>query len=239
MADKQPPDHLAWMSLTSKGYSLYLNRLRKGGRSGISIMFGSAADLLGTAEPQPTPLTGGDALAPKNKEEFEKRALFLAYQARDFCRAFLEQHINRCLSGEFGEPIKEALSAGIPRLDNALKELTCISVYLMMLDQGAQDSIPEWLLNVLGRGLQNTDNVISEPPASQILDSYASLADYSVCHTTAKKVSAQLGLSKFGPAAGEAIHQFLLDGGTDRCRLLTASLEEPFEKILQQLTCGS
>src|ERR1700738_2852934 len=99
MGDEQKqelPDHMMLMSIASKGYRHYISQLKKGGRSGISGIFGSADELLSASVPTPTPLNLSDAVAPGNREELDLRSLYFAQLACTQCREFLEDFLSRC-----------------------------------------------------------------------------------------------------------------------------------------------
>jgi len=77
------PSHLFLIEARAKGYQLYVERLKKGGKSGISEMFGSAEELFAEkVEAQPVELLDLSQLTPPDSSELERRAIAFAESVR-------------------------------------------------------------------------------------------------------------------------------------------------------------
>ena len=234
--DQDPPGHLGMMWLSSAGYKSYLTNLRKGGKSGISNMFGSAADILGPGSPTGTPLSPD---VPPPAKERKKRYLYFALLINTLCRDFVNAYLAKIRSGELGAEASNVIQEGVPdsQITGVSKELTCISIFVMMLDQDCE--VSDWLQLCLGESFMAADRLGSEPSADSLMDALQSEPfDYGICDKTATNICRTLGLKKAGQAVRTPVHQFLVESGPQRRDCLQAALTESLESVLSKLAAA-
>lgn len=238
---KQPPGHLTLMSITSAGYKHYLTYLKKGGTSGISDIFGSAAVLFGqTANeaPKPTPLPKDRRWELETGDEPARRELYLAQITFNQCRELVEGLLSRCRAGDFGEPAQKLAKGGVSDacVDKAAKELACISIFLMILDQGGPEPVADWLQAFLGRAFLNVDQICAEPPAGDLMDTLAGEPfDYNVCKVAARGARSVLGIDETTASFEAAVQEPLWQSGNLRRDLLISALKAPITVISKEL----
>jgi hypothetical protein len=225
---QEQPEHMTLMAVAAKGYRYYIQQLKRGKKSGISGIFGSAEEILTGTTPPPKPLR--DAQQPA-ADQFEARSLFLAYIADNGSRRFLDQYVVQCRLGKFGDDVLAKMTKPLPAalLCALSKEMSCVMIYLILLDQGHQHPAPDWLMRFFGAALRNTDRIAANPTAQRILETHTTAADYGCCASVARDICKQLAIQN--DLAEEAIADFLLAGGDGRRELLQRSLDQPFDTI--------
>ncbi len=232
--EQEPPGHLGMMWLSSAGYKSYLTNLRKGGKSGISNMFGSAADILGPGRPAGTPLSPD--VSPPVKEGRKKRYLYFSLLINALCRDFVNAYLAKCRAGDLGAEASKVIQQGVPesQIKSISKELTCISIFVTMMDQDGE--VPDWLQLCLGESFLAADQLYSEPSADSLMEALQSEPfDYGICDKTATKICHSLGLQKAGQAAHTPVHQFLVESGLQRRDCLQQALTESLDSLLAKL----
>ena len=237
---QQPPEHLLLMSWSAKGYKSYVDSLKFGAQSGVSRQFGLASDIL--------PLNLQDVSSEKSPaaafqqppdEQMPGRTLYLALRMRLWCTNFLDTYLAFARDGQFGKEMSQCLTESISAdvLTEVRKELTCISLYLLLFDLGNSTLIPAWLRECLGGSLGASDFLIPKPTAANVLKTHESVLErYSVtCKRVAWRMCVALGLSSALRYAQPPLDEFLLNSVSERRKLLGTALEAPFEQIEAEL----
>lgn len=229
------PEHLATQGAMAKSYKYYVGLLKSGSSSGISALFGSAADLL-CATPEVIPPARLDIthLEPKDLEDLELRALYLRTSVYEWSKGLLEHHLTQCQRGRLGEQIQKMAKVDLPegKLGAARKELTCSNLYLLALEQiDPSNVIQAWLKDFIWESLSGTDSLIAIPTYDEVLRTYDSAEPYKVCRKVASNVCLRLGFGELGDEAWTAINDTLIGAGELRCELLKAALTESRERI--------
>lgn len=237
---KQTPEHLAMMSWMAQGYRSHIDSLKRGARSGISRTFGSAADLLPLDLQEKTPAADMDVVySQPPEEEVAGRTLYLACLTRSQCREFLDAYLASCRNGELGQEVSQFLGPDISKeaFVAALKELTSVSVYLVLFDLGSPGSLPEWLTDFLGGSLGAIDFLMPEPSIAAIMTAYESVVKSHMytCKRVSLSVCSTFGLGAAGWSAQAPINDFLLGSVAIRRDYMRKALEEPFEVVESKL----
>ncbi|HEY9868607.1 MAG TPA: hypothetical protein V6D08_05535 [Candidatus Obscuribacterales bacterium] len=226
----EAPDHMFIWEAPARGYQMYLARLKKGGKSGISELFGSAEDVFsGTVEMEPVPRLDTTNLQPESMDETKQRAAWFAQSVRKQCADFLREHVWSCQDGNFGKETQKQATAfdSDETFSAAVKHLCCVTVYLTALEQGALEKDAKWLQDFLGGSMSILDRMLVGPSVGQIMQKYDFFEVPKVCQRAASHVGEMLGFGLVGDSAWNAVREFLLASGQERRSSLQAALERP------------
>ncbi len=231
-----PPEHMAVMSWMSQSYREDVDRLKRGGQSGISSTFGLAADLLPESLLEEAPENDAEAAYKKPLDsELAGRTLYLSYMLREHCADYLNVYLKDLRKSGIFFDLTAGQSAQVKEaIASALKNLTVISIYLLAWDTGIVESKPGWLRSFLGLSLGASDVFLPEPSSKSLLSMYQKKKKHSpslICQETAKSVCSILDIDISTTPHGDPIEQFLLACPPNRIKLLRRALEEPFELV--------
>lgn len=236
----KPPEHLAIMSSLAQAYRSSVDRIKRGGKTGISRAFGGASELLPISLQESTPHPGTDivyCVCPE--DEIAGRTLYLAHLTHQHCLQFLNSYLQSCRNGEFGDQASRLLETDLSSqtFNQAIKELTCVSVYLILFDIGTTTTSSQWLKDFLGGGLGATDYLIAEPSVAAIMTFHESVVrSYTfMCKRVSLSVCMTLGLTSAGWAAQAAINDYLLSSVSVRRDIMRRALEEAFSIVEGEL----
>lgn len=172
-------------------------------------------------------------LQPQDKEEESERAIYVATVLSAGCADFVQGFVIDCRAGDMGGDLQKAATKQFSdrEFSGAVKELTCISIYLTVLDQGGE-AAPEWLSKLLFLSLKATDKIVPQPRAREIMQTHefvTGLAD--ICLDASVSCCRTLG---FGDAANHAavlMQIFLLQNTPYRTDVLRYALTQRLEAL--------
>jgi hypothetical protein len=237
-APDETPSHLMMLRFRTLGYQKYVSGLKRGKTSGISDVFGSAEDFFADdVEIEPAPRLDLFTLEPVGAEDYKRRAIFFAHFMRISCRDFLRDHICDCQEGAYGPEIKkQALLFDSDELFNdSLKELSGVSVYLTVLEQGVLEDESNWLQGFLSSSLNILDRMVVGPSLIAIMEKYDYFEIPKVCQKAATSIGDRLDLGLLGDSAWSSVRRFLLTSGQARHDFLKVSLCDDPESIAEQI----
>lgn len=236
--DPEAPDHMFMFQARVKGYQIYMSRLKKGGTSGISDLFGSAEELFSDpVEVQPPPVLDLPASNPPPADEMRPRAIYLGRKTRAGTGDFLRDHLERCERGELGTATKKKALAfeDTKAFSAAVKELACVSLYLTAIEQELLKAEGHWAQSLIGGAISAVDKMLAGPPAETIMEKYDFFEIGKVCQKAASATGDRLGLGLVGDPAWNAVRKFLLGNGANRYQLLASTLSRTIEQLAEDL----
>jgi hypothetical protein len=233
------PDHLSLINMRAKSYQMQIAKLKAGARSGISHTFGAAEDLLSDPVEIPEIAKFDQTSVDPGVKERQLRAIFLTRQVIAICAALLKNHIDTSRRGDFGTEIeKKSLSRGIGNaFDPALKELSCVWLYLIALEQGVmEEDVAPWFKEFFGTCMAAANNMLQGPPVPQIMQGYETYDPNKLCQKAASAVSRHLGFGEVGDRAWNDLRKRCLCAGPERLDLLTKALKTELSEVEKQLS---
>lgn len=234
----EAPDHFFMMEARAKGYQTYLSRLKKGGKSGISELFGSAEDVFsGPAEIEPVSGIDFSGLEAPNPEQRNKRAIFFAELVRQHCADFLREHVWACQDGKFGSQTQKTAQRfeSDEEFSAVVKDLTCVSLYITAIEQRILDSKVDWLQSLFSFSMAMLDRIVTGPSVPEIMSRYDYFEVPKLCQKAASSVGERLGFGLVGTPAWSGVHDFLAKSGPARREALQQALTSPIERVLEEI----
>ncbi len=227
----EAPGHLFLIEARAKGYQLYVERLKRGGKSGISEMFGSAEEVFAERiETQPVDTLDVSQLAPPSSDEFEDRAIAYAQSVRKVSGDFLREHLWGCQDGKLGADVqKQATKYADDGFSAVVKDMCCLMMYITTLEQGVFESKFQWYQQMFALSFKVIDQVLDGPSTAEIMRQYDYFEVSTVCQKGASRIGDRFGFGLVGTSAWSAVQKYLVTSGATRRELLRAALEDPLE----------
>jgi hypothetical protein len=225
--DGSMPGHLTMQEISTKSYQTYLRHLKTGGKSGISDIFGSAADIFGGELNLQHELIDW-AKWDKGPELLRHRSTNLTSKVVFECGQFLDQLCQEIRCGA----LSTAQTKDIPeeRYSASLKGLCTAYLLLLSFEQIVDESVtPRWARVFLWDALQGMDEIMPLPPSvNDILNMLCQkdeddipqfLREAAIC------VCSTLKAGSVGEPAWLAVHDFLSKAAARRATLALDSLQ--------------
>ncbi len=133
-------------------------------------------------------------LEPKSREDRWERAIFFATIISIECARLLVHCLNYC---QAGAGAKGSQSQGdMVRRREALKEITCQSIFLSLVEQDGIDA-PAWLKEFVADSLAVSDKICAQPQSETIQKKYAAASGIEGnCLSTALNVCHYLAMGE-------------------------------------------
>jgi hypothetical protein len=241
---EQMPGHLIMQKVSAKSYQDYMGKLKRGGSSGISDVFGQASEIFGGRIAEETDRLDLASFADA-PAELDRRAAYLVAAIYDGCKGFLSRfavqpnehsHSNTESMGTGSKTGKEESGSGAPsKLDSALKGLVTANLMLLALEQSERGATPPWFASFLGQIFKEADRILPTPTLNEVLyvisKGGVSTEPGVIARDAATSVTNILGAGAVGESAWSDLHNALTGASKLRYSLLKNVLEQPVEKL--------
>jgi len=172
-----------------------------------------------------------EELKPVDDTESSLRAVYFASTLTIACLDFIQSIIASCRNGQYGEELAKAALNVIPdkAFQSAVKEITCVSVHLTMLDQGGETAF-DWLKQFIWLTIEASDQMLKEPSAASIIKMHESANGFdSTCYQASVNAIDQLNFSANKQSLLDPVRIFLLSNRQYRAQLLQYALSQPID----------
>jgi len=170
-------------------------------------------------------------LAPTDKEQMRRRALYYATAISMDCAEMLSVYMAHCKGAKFHERNGAMTEPKIEENKRAIKELVCQSIYLMLVEQGGNEC-PNWLKEFARWSWAAADKLMSEPSSKSVMDKYKSFAGIEDnCQATSFNLCSQLALGDTKPDALVMLGQLLEARKEERIKHLSIALSESLDSL--------
>ncbi len=177
-------------------------------------------------------------LQPVDRGDMEQRAIYLASAFFIGAADSIKNYIQTCRQGTLGEKLKKATTRDFPPTDffPALKELTCLNIYIAMLEQGGI-GVPEWLNLFFGISMRATDKLYPTTSAKEIMQMHEFVAGkHDICIEGAVSICRRM---RIDPTclkdAVEPLRNFLDTCDSYRGEVLRYALTQPADVLRSTL----
>lgn len=173
---------------------------------------------------------------PSDVDEGLTRALFLTHAVHAHWHKLLGIFLDKCRSGEFGQETSQVLAAGTSEENIALasKELVTASIHIAGLDQGGPNA-PMWLIRLLFESQQESDEMLPEPFAADIIAELGEMELNSMLEAIAGAIA-----ERFDLPAEDRIDDWLFRALESSrlfvSELLVFALSQPIEALQDHLS---
>jgi len=172
-------------------------------------------------------------LQPKSKEEEAERAIYVATVISAGCADFVQSFVIDCRAGEMGSELQTAANKRFSdqEFGGAVKELSCISIYLTVLDHGGENA-PDWLSKMLFISLKATDKIVPQPRAREIMQAHEFVTGLEdICLDASVSACRTLGFGDSATHAAILMQIFLLQNSPYRTDVLRYALTQTLEAL--------
>lgn len=231
---EEVPEAFRLQDLMSQAYKAKLERLKRGGVSGISEAFRSAADLFfEDTEPVAPPKLDWVQLKPHDADLFARRA-YLAHLMRVISRDIVNIYLDECQNGQFGPKIKAVADPSDEVFSALIKELACVNICLTRMEQIDNES-PAWASDYLRESIPLLDSLVIGPAAVRLLQLVDGDSKTKTYRAFTANLCRELGFGEVGDPCWNFIYFKIKGVGQLRYNILHSSLARPIEDIASEL----